>query len=393
MARPTFVAWHNLVNDYSRTGIALAGICFSLLMTFLQLGLLDATLRTATVVLDKLDFDVVIVARHYHYLADAGSFPRSRIRQALAVQEVLSAVPLYVRSGTWRSLGPPGEGGEVWKRRPILVLGCDPSERPFRSTASDESTGLDQNFDLLSEPGALLVDRMSRKEFGPLVTGTEVQLNHERFEIAGQFRMGTGFAADGAALLGSRNFTRAFGPSALERTTFGLVRIQDPTRATVVAQQLRTMLPVQDIRVFTRSEIMKREQFYWVREKAIGSLFVMGVVISFLVGLVVVYQVLSSDIADHLGEYATLKAIGHGSARVRSIVIQQALILGMMGYGLALVLAVPLYIWVEHWANLSMSLAWWILLIPAILSCVMTTGSGLLSIRKISMADPADLFR
>ena len=74
----------------------------------------------------------------------------------------------------------------------------------------------------------------------------------------------------------------------------------------------------------------------------------MGVVISVLVGFVVVYQVLSSDIADHMAEYATLKALGATDRRIAGVVIEQALLLGLIGYGLALGARRPCMPWSRY---------------------------------------------
>jgi putative ABC transport system permease protein len=112
------------------------------------------------------------------------------------------------------------------------------------------------------------------------------------------------------------------------------------------------------------------------------------------VGFVVFYQVFSSDIADHLHEYATLKAIGYSDGQVGSIVIGQAVLLGLLGYAVALVAASGIYRLVEAETLIPMSL--WngqVLGVPLALGLVISCGSALFSIRKVRAANPADLFR
>ncbi len=422
MARHTAIAWRNLLNDLPRTGIALAGVGFSLIVIFMQLGFFRATQRTATLVLDKLDFDIVITSKHYLYLADPDSFPMTRIRSAEAVPGVKSAYPVYVRSGLWRSLGPdpsstettaptlvrrPSRSEPSWKQRMILVMASFPSDRVFKKGIP----GLDQRdqvrlLEAMEKPGALLIDRRSRSEFGPTKSRTPVELNNQRFEIAGSFEMGTGFASDGAILLSHHNFARAFGGGALDSPTLGLIKVIDGERVEDVVKRLKSKLPVtesgrsatrlreSDVKVLSRDEIESQEGRFWIGEKAIGVLFFMGVVISFVVGLIVFYQVLSSDIADHLPEYATLKAIGCTDLRVASIVVEQAVILGLTGYVGALAVAFVLYWFVESQTRIPMSLRDSLTLsIPLFCGLAISTGSALLSIRKIRAADPADLFR
>ncbi len=146
--------------------------------------------------------------------------------------------------------------------------------------------------------------------------------------------------------------------------------------------------------MLSRDEIIGNETYYWVSERPIGILFSMGVGISFIVGFVVFYQVFSSDIADHLSEYATLKAIGYSNGRVSSIVVGQAVLLGLVGYAVALVVAWGLYWLVETMTRMPM-LLWNIKILgePLALGLVISCGSALFSIRKVRAANPADLFR
>lgn len=421
MARHTAIAWRNLLNDRPRTGIALAGVGFSLIVIFMQLGFFRATQRTATLVLYRFDFDIVIISKHYLYLADPDSFPMTRIRTARAVPGVRSAYPVYVRSGLWRSLSmdSPKNGANTsatagrssseppWKRRMILVMALFPSDPVFKKGVPgldpEESAEL---LRVLDEPDVVAIDQRSRQEFGPQETNTEVELNNQRFKIAGQFKMGTGFASDGAALLNHHNFATAFGGSALDAPTLGLVKVRAGEQVADVVQRLKAALPSagtgqaaasgeeSDVKVLSRDELEAKEGRFWISEKAIGVLFMMGVAISFFVGLIVFYQVLSSDIADHLPEYATLKAIGYTDLRVALIVVEQAVILGLTGYVGSLAVAIGLY-WLVEWITL-MPLRIQdplTLVIPLICGLVISSGSALLSIRKIRAADPADLFR
>ena len=420
MIRKTAISWRNLVHDRARTGLALAGIGFALVVIFMQLGFSQAVERTATLVLGKLDFDILIVSKSYVFLAAPGSFPVARIRTAESVPGVVGVVPLYVRPGRWQNLSnePPAEvldwllswlprrhaGRQLerpeapWKERAILVLAWNPSDHIFAGGIPGRERGPAG----LEVPGALLIDRRSRKEFGPQKANTRVEVNKQEFHIAGDFEMGTGFAIDGAALLNHHNFARAFGGDALDFPTLGLVKIADTRDTGAIVARLRKVLPISDkaggsgadVRVMSRDEILGNETRYWVSERSIGILFRMGVAISFIVGFVVFYQVFSSDIADHIGEYATLKAIGYSNGQVGSIVVSQAVLLGLIGYAVALVAAWGIYWLVESITRMPMAL--WdpqILAEPLALGLVISCGSALFSIRKVWAANPADLFR
>jgi putative ABC transport system permease protein len=95
--------------------------------------------------------------------------------------------------------------------------------------------------------------------------------------------------------------------------------------------------------VYTKTEIVQRESRYWIQTTSIGFIFSLGVLVSFVVGTVIVYQILYTDIRDHLREYATLKAIGYNGQYLFKVVLQEAIILALMGYVPGLILALGLY--------------------------------------------------
>ena len=366
----------------------LAGVGFSLVVIFLQLGFFEAALDSATVVLKRFDYDAVVVSQHYHYLADAGTLPRGRLYMAASAPGVAEVVPVHLRLGFWRCLADD-DAEEPWRRQTVLVIGVNAHDRPFRQ---EWGPGVPPALERLGRPRGVLIDTRSRSPFGPKKEGIPVQLNQERMEIAGTFTMGTGFSADGAVVVDHGDFARAFGGSSLEWPALGLIRLAPGASAADVVHRLRDVLPG-DVHVLSRDELEHGEQRYWVSEKAIGFLFLMGVLISFLVGMVVVYQVLSSDIADHIGEYATLKAIGYTGFGVGRVVIVQGLILGLVGYVLAVAVGLVLYEIVEQWAGIPMTPRLWILGWLLLMAVGMTVGSALISIRKVQTADPAELFR
>jgi putative ABC transport system permease protein len=410
MAERTRLAWWNLLHDPGRTAVAVAGIGFSLVVIFLQLGFFQAVTRTATIILGKLDYDIMIVSKDYHYVADAGTFPLARIRQAQAVAGVRRVMPLYVRNAVWRSLAPRSSGR--WPLRPILAVGLPRGSPPFRVdlpgfSIAEARAAVAQ----LDRPDAVAIDRRNKPEFGPRPvehprTGyLRAELNMRPVKVVSTLELGTGFAAEGAAFVGPHNLAGLLGPSTAEAPSLGLVQLEPGAAREAVLARLQADLPAARagrtrgasgsyVRVFTRAALEAHERDYWINDKAIGILFQMGVGVSFLVGLVVVYQVLSSDIADHLSEYATLKALGYDDGRISAIVVEQAILLGLVGYVGALLVAAGLYALVEHIVRIPMSLRTpWILGIPLFLALVMSSSSALLAVQKVRAADPAELFR
>src|SRR5262249_42130617 len=144
----------------------------------------------------------------------------------------------------------------------------------------------------------------------------------------------------------------------LNDVSLGLIRTREGADAKQVVARLERYLPAADVRVLTRAEIFAQETAYWVREKPVGVIFGLGLLVACAVGMVFVYQILSSDITNRLGEFAPLKAMGYPDRVVSGLVIKQALILSHAGYFPALVAAAILDRLVTIATTLPVELTW-----------------------------------
>ncbi len=86
-----------------------------------------------------------------------------------------------------------------------------------------------------------------------------------------------------------------------------------------------------DVLVLTKQQFVQREKDYWNSATPIGYIFAFGAIMGFVVGAIIVYQILFADVSEHLNEYATLRAIGYRNRFVSGIVLQQAAILAVLG--------------------------------------------------------------
>ena len=222
--------------------------------------------------------------------------------------------------------------------------------------------------------------------------GIRPEIGLRRYKAVGLFTMGTGFAADGAIIVGDQTFARIAGHDKLHRPNLGLVQLAPGADADAVARSLAALLPSIDVKVMTRAAFRASERWYWIVGKSIGVIFLIGVSVAFLVGVVVVYQVLSSDIADHFAEYATLKAMGYTAGQLASIVLQQGLLIAAAAYVPSLALSWLLYLAVERNAMIPITMHPWIAGPVLVAAATMCSSSAVVSLRKVHQADPADMY-
>jgi putative ABC transport system permease protein len=378
----TPLAWLNLVHDKTRTLVAIAGVAFAVVLMLMQLGFLNSVRLTATQIYEQLNFDIVLTSPQYQSISKAGEFSRVRLYQAESVPGVLDAHPLYLGFNLWLNRSP---GQEKPSRRGIFVIAFPLEQRPMRIPE------LSGDLSALKQPGHVFMDRLSRKQFGDWRQATDLQIGGTRIEVVGEFAMGTGFGADGDVVTGEQTFQELFPQQSLEQVSLGLVRIKPGFDADSIAAELRRQLPP-DVYVWTRDQIEQNEREHWVIRTSVGVIFALGVVVGFIVGTAIVYQVLSSDIANHQAEYATLKAMGYSNAYLASVVLQQAFILAVVGFLPGWAISLGLYTITEDSAHVPMRMGTELPLFMLVLSVVMCAVSGVASLRKVNKADPADLF-
>ena len=147
-----------------------------------------------------------------------------------------------------------------------------------------------------------------------------------------------------------------------------------------------------DILVFSQEEFIQFEREYWQTSTAIGFIFGMGVSIGFIVGILIVYQILYTDISDHLPQYATLKAIGYRNHYFIFVILQEATILAVLAYFPGVSISALLYFLAANATNLPIIMTVNRAVFVFILTLVMCFASGLIAMRKLSSADPADIF-
>ena len=375
---PLQLAWRILVDQKGRTALATGGIFVAILLIFVELGFFVAVPQGGMLIYDHLRFDLLVCSNKYVFQSQSGQFPRARLTAALTVPEVARASPFYLGGGKWQD---PAGGLKL----DIAVIGIDPRAGIF-AVPDIESQGA-----VLEQPDTVLVDSATRSLFGPLQTGRVVDLAGRRMTIGGQYKLGTGFLGLGIVLASEGNFFRMFPGRPPDTVNLGLVVLKpdaDPERA---AKALRAVLPA-DMQVFTHAELVAHEVAYWTIRTATGLIFGSGLVVSFVVGIMVLYQTLATQIIRQLPQFATLKAIGYSDRYLDGVVLFEAWLIMVVAFVPALGAALAIYALVRAETLLPLALS-----VPQLgavfaITLVMATASAFLSLGGLRRADPAEIF-
>ena len=380
VSRPTrvWLAWRILTHDKARTLLAIAGVFMAILLIFVELGFFFAVPQGGMLFYDNLQFDLLMSSNHYQYQAQPGQFPRGQLDRARAAPDVAQATALYFGSAKWR-------GGVDGKWPDVFVIGLDPRRPIFKVDA------INRQLAVLEQADTALVDSGTRPMFGPLTTGRVVKIGDRSETIAGRYVLGTGFMGLGVILVSDQNFARLFPYRSLDQVTLGPIQLKpgvDPDRA---AAELRKGLGP-DARIFTRGELEAHEVAYWTTRTSVGLIFGSGLIISFVVGIMVVYQTLATQVSRQLPQFATLKAIGYRDRSLDGTVITISLLIVIVAFVPALAAALGLYSVIREETLLPVAMTWPRLAAVFVATLVMASISALLSLSSLRRADPVELF-
>ncbi|MGJ5674442.1 MAG: ABC transporter permease DevC [Nostochopsis sp.] len=382
--RTILLAWRQLIKQKTRLVLAVVGIAFANIMICAQMGFEASLFNSSTAPQRSLDTDLVMVSSHFKSVYSAKSFTRERLYQALGFKGVESVSPLYMGYGKWRN--PQTRGLQT-----ILVFGTDPRTNAFKFPE------VEQNRSQLQKLNTVLFDQGSLPEFGPIATLLqqqailETELNDVNIQVIGLFTLGASFGAYGNVIISDSTFLHLFPNHDPQQIQIGLIKLQANANLQKVAQSLRNDLP-DDVIVITNEKFAQLEKAYWAKKTPIGFVFGLGVIVSFVIGIVIVYQIIYADIADHLPQYAMLKAIGYSDRYLIAVLLQEALLLAVLGYVPGFIVSLGLY---QVAANATMLPIFMTIdrgVGVFLLTIFMCTISVFTTIKKLNSVDPADVF-
>jgi len=382
--RRTPLGWIQLSHHRGRLLVALSGIAFADVLMFMQLGFQSALYDSTTRLNRSLKADVVLLSPKARNLQNLSTFSRRRLYQAMDIPGVQSVDAMYVNALTWQN-------PQTHRQTTIQLIGINPVHPTFTLPE------VNQQLDKLRIPDTVLFDRLARGDYKKAIAQVDqgkpitTEAEARTLTISGLFTLGASFGADANVIVSDQTFLRVFPRRVAASVSLGLIYLEPGANPHQVARAIQSHL-ANDIQVLTREEFIQFEETYWRKTSPIGFIFGLGTAMAFAVGIVIVYQILSTDVNSHLKEYATLKAMGYRNHYLLFVVFEQALILAVLGFIPGFLLPLGLYQLTAKATSLpifmTLARAWLVLL----LTIVMCLISGAIATRNLQSADPADMF-
>ena len=380
----TPLGWLQLKHDKIRLLTALSGIAFADILIFMQLGFMNALYTTNTQYPRRLKGDIILTSTQATNFNELFTFPRRRLYQAMDVPGVVSAEPVYVGSKSWRN--PQNR-----EKTSMMVIGFDPEKPAF------DLPEVNSQLNKVKIADTVLFDRASRGEYDEVISQIEqgktitTEIERTTITISGLFQLGASFQDDGALITSTQNYMRLFPRKQPGMVSLGVINLEEGRDPEGAALSLNAHLP-EDVKAYTYEEYIDAELEYIKSSTAIGFVFTLGTMMGFIVGIVIVYQVLSTDVNDHMAEYATFKAMGYKNSYLLGVVFEEALILSIIGFIPSVAIAAGLYQLTAAATALPIVLPTSRAVTVLIMTIMMCGISGAIATRKLQSADPADIF-
>ena len=386
----TPLAWLQLKHEKMRLWVAIAGISFAVILMFMQLGFQAALFDSSVQIQKSFKGDIFLLSPRSTALIAMKSFSERRLYQTLNFSEVEYVAPIYLGFAQWKNPDKP----TYWRN--IHIIGFDIRYPIFNLS------NFEPNYQKLQQPDVVLFDSASRPEFGNIATDfktkgdvqTEIDnlsSGSRHTQVVGLFQLGTSFGIDGNLITSQLNFLRIFSQRQKGLIEVGLIKLRSGINPNQFKQKLQIALPT-DVIILTKQEWINFEKNYWMTSTAIGFIFTLGVGMGLIVGIVVVYQILYTDVTQHLREYATLKAIGYQHYYFLFLVFQEAIILAILGYIPGFLIASGLYYLAKQATLLPIMMTSERIYLVFSLTLFMCFLAGVIAINKLKDADPADIF-
>jgi putative ABC transport system permease protein len=376
------LAWRNLLANKPRLLRSSGGIGFAVLLMLMQLGFERAFFNASLEVIRLLDGDIFLQRASKYRFATRDPFAARDLEAARAVAGVASAWPLYAawHELFWRN---PTDGKDFLVR----VFAFDP-DHPVLSLPELEANQRD-----LSNLDTGVVDRRARRFLGMDPPPPAAELNGSKVKIIGSFALGPDFENDGTVVIGDRTFAKLLpnprgGAPDVE---LGVIKLTPGSDSLTVQRAIAAAVPT-GVAVLTKAQLLELERKFQADVSSAGPIFVMGTLVGFIVGMLIAYQIIYTDVSEQQPQYATMKAMGYRTRYLVQVVLEQATLSALAGWVPAVLVSILLFRIIGGMALLPLHMTVELALISLLLTLFMCLISAVLAVRRVVSADPAEVF-
>jgi putative ABC transport system permease protein len=365
------LALKTLIADRGKLLTALVGVIFSVVLVNVQGGLFFGLIRKASLLVDQGNADIWVGHKKMNNVDFPQDVQRRLVDRIRSIEGVKRAEPYLVGHSV---MSLPDGGFEY-----VLVVGCDPA-----SLLGATMPGLDST-DVLRRADAIVIDEFDAHKLASPQIGDIREIGRNRARVVGFTQGVLGFLVTPYVFTTIDRAAEYLGRKQ-DLASYFLVQADDGASPAEVCRRIHERLP--DLEAYTRDEYAGATIAYWLQRTGLGISFGAATALGLVVGLVIVGQTLYASVLDRLVEFGTLKAIGARECQVRTIILQQALSLAVVGSAIGLLCVLVVQAAFSS-PRAPISIPWYV----SLASCLVVTSvclvAALLPYFRVRSIDPA----
>ncbi len=370
------IAARMLFGDRAKYLTLVSALAFAALLMNQQGAIFLGLLFQATGPLQNVhQGDLWVMDKNVEWVIDYRPLSDQKLGRVRSVPGVEWAEPFF---NGWATI----EMGDTFRR--VQMIGVSRTTlvgRPARITEG--------RIEDLWLPDAILVEEGSRTKLGNPSIGSVLRVNDRRAVVVGFCRAKRGFESNAIVYTTFENVQR-FTPLGRERISYILVKVRPDAALEDVQADIRAL---GEIDAFTAAQFRARTIRFIVGATGIGINFSITIALGFLVGLFLSAAVFYQFTLENLRTFAVLKALGARSPTLLRMVLLQAIIVGVVGFGIG-VGAAGVFTIASNKAqsDLSSYFPWQLMAGSFVLTLVTIMLGSVLSIRRVVRVSPATVF-
>jgi putative ABC transport system permease protein len=366
-----------LIHDKRRLFAMSVSIAVGVVIMFLELGLLQGILDSQSLVARLVRGDLMVMNQSRKDLHHWDAINRFELAQIEAAPGVAKVIPVYEDHVGFTD---PDDN----RIRRMIVFAFPPEADSLPLAIGDPK----QVSDALVLSSGFLFDARSRPIFGKIRPGMNIDIDKYPLSVQGLVHMGPDIINDGAIFMSEGEWlTRR--PWA--NPIMAVVRVTPGASVETVRKAIIDQTPG-DVIALTPAEAVRREVASTLKTAPIGILFGVGVIAGMVIGAINGYQVLYTEVSDHLNQLATLKAIGFADKFLHGAIMVQALTLSGTGFLVGVLAALGLDAYVALLTRLPVHIDLRTAAFVGAANLVTCVLAGRLAVRRVDAADPASLY-
>jgi putative ABC transport system permease protein len=371
------LARRNLFHDKIRLTATLTGIVFAIFLITVQVGLFIGFCVTTSNVVDNAGADIWITAKDVEAFDLGAAFSERKYYQIISTPGVAEAAKLLVSFTRWKQ----PDGGE----ESILIIGFEPDKHLGAPWAIAQGQVSDVKL-----ADSVFIDEFYQDKLKVSKLGQIVEINQRRAQVVGFTRGIRSFTTSPFIFTSFKNSLKYVPDIRQDQTVYVLVKAAANVAPSVLKERLAARLPQNDI--YLAAEFAQKTQVYWMFTTGAGIGILLAAAMGLVVGVVVVTQTIYATTIDHIREFGTLKAMGATNRYIYRIIIEQAIISALIGYGFGITIS---YFLIQFTATsgAAILLNWQLAVAMFFLTLGMCILAAVVSINKVTKIDPAMVFK